>query len=86
MGYYVNPPSGDKVGWLNKHGEQLAGPGSAKITETHLPVCLVFNFHFMAAAVCYSEAELKEFAQPDGRRKLWYSVPRTALKEVGAYG
>lgn len=83
MGYYINPRDISKEDWLVINGELTAGP--CEITETHMPVCLVNNGPFNAAAVGYSKNEVDAFNQPtDHRSKLWFKVPIAALKEVGA--
>ena len=83
MGWYINPRDMDKAEWLHKHGEVTAGP--CKIDETHLPVCLVDNGMFTAAAVGVNPNEVAAFCQPtDSRPKLGFRVPRMKLIEVGA--
>lgn len=82
MGCYVNPRDGsDKFTWLKKNGAETSGPG--KITETHLPVCLVDNGLFEAAGIAFDEGELQAFNQPhDIRPRWWFVVPKAALYEV----
>ena len=78
MGCYVNPPSGNNVSWLIEHGEEIQSP--CAITESHVPVCLVNNGPFFAAAVGYSLNEVKAFDQPtDLRPKRWFKVSREKL-------
>lgn len=80
MGWYINPHSQTKEDWLAEHGTRTLGPG--EITETHLPICLVDNGFFTAAAICPNERELIEFARDDDDRpKVWFSVPRKTLIE-----
>lgn len=82
MGCYVNPPSQDKEEWLDKNCVSI-GLRPGPITESELPVCLVDNGLFKAAAVAYSERELKVFSDPtDARRKVWYQVPIERLLEA----
>lgn len=80
MGCYVNPPSGeDKLAWLFNNGKPTNVP---KLTQESVPVCLVDNGMFMAAGVGFSQAEVAVFADPDGRDKMWFQVPREKLYEV----
>jgi hypothetical protein len=82
MGLYINVPQG-KEAWLNQHGENT-GSSVPSITPTHLPVCLVDNGMFTAAAICYSPRELEAFNQPgDFRPKTWYRVPVDSLIGLG---
>lgn len=81
MGVYVNPPWQGKREWLQENGVST-GTTPPEITETTLPVCLVDNGVFFAAAVAYSASELREFSREDARPKEWFSVPISKLKEV----
>ena len=83
MGWYINPPAQTKESWLLQHGEQTVGP--CEITKTHLPVCLVDNGPFTAAAVCPHTREIEDFTYECGRRKQWFRVPRQALADYGFY-
>lgn len=81
MGCYVNPPNQTKEQFLREKGERTAGP--KPVTETHLPVCLVDNGMFTAAAVGFCEEEVTDFQNPrDTRPKQWYYVSREDLREV----
>ena len=83
MGMYINPADTSKEDWLVQHGEKTATP--CAISDTHLPVCLVSNGFFNAAAVAYSPSELAEFSRPGDRRpKVWYKVSIADLRAVGA--
>lgn len=78
MGCYINPSNESKEDFLQREGQRIS-VSAAVITETHLPVCLVDNGFFKAAAVAYSEGELNAFADADGRPKQWFQVPREKL-------
>ena len=83
MGMYIDPANMSKEDWLAKHGEKTAAP--CDISDTHLPVCLVNNGFFTAAAVAYSPSELAVFSDSgDRRRKAWYKVSIADLRAVGA--
>ena len=86
MGYYIDPQNETKEAWLSKHGKPSPDQPKwkAAVKAGDLPVCLVDNRLFTAAGVCYSEREQEQFAQPDGRRKFWFTVPVKHLIEVGA--
>lgn len=85
MGYYVNPPRESKEQFLKTKG--VAVPRTFKWADTpkgSLPVILVNNGPFTAAAICYSEAEFNEFANVNDRRpKEFYVVSAAALKTLG---
>ena len=87
MGIYVNPSDCDKETWLCRYGEIIMGQGVSRAPSTYksgdcLAVCLVDNGGFTAAGVAYNESELASFAYPDGRDKVWFWVPLSALAEV----
>lgn len=80
MGYYVNPDDGSsKERWLALRavGKPTIGAPSwrAARNEGNLPVCLVDNTLFTAAAIAYSEEECEAFSREDGRNKIWYLIP-----------
>jgi len=82
MGLYINVPMG-KEAWLRQHGENT-GKSVPAISPTHLPVCLVDNGMFTAAAICNTPRELAAFTQPDDfRPKTWYRVPVDSLIGIG---
>jgi hypothetical protein len=82
MGCYVNPPNSRKEEWLGDHGTST-GSEPCEITDTHLPVCLVHNGAFTAAAVVFSSRELEAMQLPKDRRsKTWYRVSRVDLRKV----
>ncbi|MDO8490253.1 MAG: hypothetical protein Q7S47_02440 [bacterium] len=71
MGYYVNPRTESKESFLEREG--IAAPSDRKIpwdsvSDGFLPVVLVDNGPFKAAAIAYSEEELEEFTRLDDRR------------------
>ena len=87
MGYYVNPRDGrSKEQWLAENtatNMSRRAPSSINAgPEGTLPVCLVDNMMFTAAAICYSQRELEDFARDDGREKAWCFVPIAKLIEV----
>lgn len=88
MGLYINPPTQSKEDWLAQNGSIVgeAPPTLIKSFDhvrTLLPVCLVDNGAFTAAAIAYDQREFDDFRRPDDhRRKLWFLVPVTKLCEV----
>lgn len=80
---YVNPPTETKEEFLTREGKQIPDASYASISEDQLPVCLVFNDQFTAAAIAFSVSELSRFSNGnDQRPKLWYMVPRAKLMDV----
>lgn len=84
MGCYINPSTETKETFLQREGSIMQfAPTAADITPDTVPVCLVHNGAFTAAAVAFSAAELRVFSNiSDPRPKLWFKVPRTALYQV----
>lgn len=88
MGIYVNPENQTKEEWLISHGTEIHDRAvtSKDITKDTLPVCLVDNGPFTAAAVAYSLKEIIAFQNPlDLRPKTWLLVPIEDLLTV-TYG
>lgn len=83
MGYYINPRDMSKEQWLKIHGRPInAEDIPTETMDKEMPVCLVSNGAFTAAAICYCEEEWEEFRSPrDFRPKEWYMVPRDKLRE-----
>ncbi len=89
MGYYINPKDGStKEDWLEKFALsdlhlQLNGiPKWSEVPEDCLPVCLVDNQIFTAAAIVYDEREFDAFNDPDDfRPKNWFFVRNEFLAE-----
>jgi hypothetical protein len=83
MGYYINPKGMEKEEWLAENGMVIPRDGVLCTFEENtdsLPVCLVTNPGFTAAAIAYDEREAVAFLREDGRRKVWYRVTKAALK------
>ncbi len=76
MGYYVNPQEGTKESFLKEKGIEV--PANFQFGETPkgmLPVILVKNPGFTAAAIAYSEREFAAFTDPkDHRPKMIFLV------------
>ncbi len=82
MGYYVNPTDGrSKEQWLRDHGKEITREVMLRDYDTFLaankmPVVLVNNGIFTAAAVAYHKQEAIDFANPTDRRpRNYYVVP-----------
>lgn len=84
MGCYVNPPDKSKESWLEENAMELPTlPSANDITPETIPVCLVDNGPFTAAAVAYCESELAVFQNPaDTRPKRWFLADVEDLKAV----
>lgn len=81
MGCYINPKDMTKETWLYKFAKPTLGP--MPITESEVPVCLVDNGPFTAAAVAYDPRELEAFLVPSDRRpKVWFTATRESLYTV----
>lgn len=78
MGIYVNPEDRTKEEWLFDNGvlyTEIDWSMVSHVEPAVLPVVLVNNGGFSAAAVAYSERELEAFKDPDDLRpKLFYLV------------
>ena len=81
MGCYINPTT-SKESWLETFGRPISELGVI-ITELELPVCLVNNGSFSAAAVAFCQSEIDAFSNPrDARPRRWYMVTRGMLYQV----
>lgn len=81
MGCYINPKDMTKEAWLYKFAKPTPGP--MPITESEVPVCLVDNGPFTAAAVAYDPDELQVFQSASDRRpKVWFTATRESLYTV----
>lgn len=94
MGAYVNPSNMSKEDWLKRYGKLVGAVSSLPLDGlcvptyesypvNELPVILVDNGPFTAAAIAYSKEEYLEFVDPmDGRNRGVFSVPKDLLYEV----
>lgn len=83
MGCYVNPPEMSKEDWLEENGTLCNTIPVLDLESDELPVCLVQNRLFSAAAVCCEQGKMIEFTRPDdSRKKVWYLVPIKKLLEA----
>lgn len=86
MGAYINPPNGvTKEAWLLRNGytahEKLKWEDVS--TDKHLPVILVDNGFFTAAAIAFSEREFRAFTDiTDARPRTMWIVPKKLLYDV----
>jgi len=77
MGLYINPTEVTKEQWLQQYhcGAQRTPPEWNEIPKDQIVICLINNGAFTAAAICYNERELNDFAdENDTREKLWVFV------------
>ena len=86
MGYYINPKDGSqKEEWLDIYATQklLEPPVWSEVIGSCLPVCLVDNGPFTAAAIAYDEREFNEFKndENDFRLKTWFVVKKYHLAQ-----
>lgn len=75
MGCYINPVNQSKESFLKHNGVPIDPSIYDWSDNENLPVCLVDNVMFTAAAVCYNKKEMSHFTMPgDHRQKLWFKV------------
>lgn len=81
MGYYINPKQQTKEEFLAACGRllELADVRAFDFDQGELPVCLVDNGVFTAAAIAYDARERDYFLREDHRPKTWYAVPAVEL-------
>ena len=84
MGCYINPKDTTKEQWLIENGVPVSVfPEWEDIREDGcLPVILVNNGPFTAAAIAYEKAELEYYLEPDPRPQTFYLVNENNLIEV----
>lgn len=86
MGMYVNPPEQSKEAFLAANGTVIGAQAlHGLITDpVNVGVCLVDNGIFTAAGVTYDDQMVVAFTRiQDQRQRVYYSVPRAALREIG---
>jgi hypothetical protein len=84
MGLYINPPQESKETFLDQYGRMitLRDFQSFDLTSKEVPVCLVDNGPFTAAAIAYSKMEIAAFTDPtDYRLKEYWAVPVECITE-----
>lgn len=85
MGFYVNPPHESKESFLARAGSRvdLSSLNWTDVPDGQLPVVLVDNGMFTAAAIAYSADELGVFADPrDPRHREAFLVSVGDLLDV----
>jgi hypothetical protein len=85
MGFYVNPQKETKEAFLARCGRGIDAHFKwQNLPAGSLPVTLVDNGPFTAAAICYSKEEFEEFTDPNDRRlRMYYLVKIEDLLPVG---
>ncbi len=86
MGFYIKPKDMSKEAFLDKHAMRIDRKLFLEfrdfLTHDKLPVCLVQNPQFSAAAIAYSTHEAEAFADPsDYRPKEYFLVSKKLLNE-----
>lgn len=73
MGAYVNPENMSKEDWLNKNAAEFLAPIAWNlIIKGYLPIVLLQNPGFSAAAIAFSPEEYSVFTNPDDLRPKRY--------------
>ena len=90
MGYYIPGPTVGKGAYLEKeYDARPCSPSLALVALDHpalVPVCVVSNVDFEAAAVVYNDVEFAWFTDPeDARPKQWYVMDRTKAYELSGF-
>jgi len=83
MGAYINPKVGEKEDFLREKGKRISAAQFGEFIyedTTLLPVCLVDNGFFTAAAIAYDERKRDVFLRPDPRPKRYYLCTIEDLK------
>lgn len=84
MGFYINHRNQSKERFLHEKGSPISEDSAKRVLSggSHLPVCLVNNGPFTAAAIAFDEGEIAEFSRADDPRpRVWFSVKREDLVE-----
>jgi hypothetical protein len=82
MGFYIETGGNhDKALWIvnNLHGEPMRCP--TYYSGDYYTVCVVSNYAFEAAGICYNKREFDDFqaTERDGRPREWVKVPRADI-------
>ena len=85
MGFYLDVPE-PKAEYLYEHAKGIhldAEPDSfADVPKDQLLICVVDNFTFEAAGICFDEKELQRFTEHDGRPREWLTIPREEAVKI----
>ncbi len=87
MGAYINPASETKGSWLSREGKEIPLQEIKKHEDFSniLPVILVDNGMFTAAAIGYSKGELDYFLRAKNERpKRYFLVEIKKLHQVSS--
>jgi hypothetical protein len=90
MGYYIQGPlSGKGAHLVREYGATACSEKDARAaldSEDMVPVCVVDNGMFDAAALAYDKQEFDVFAgDTSGRPKRWYIMSRARAYELSGY-
>lgn len=90
MGYYIQGPERGKGKYLEEeHQAMPCNVHEAYLAVGHVslvPVCVVSNGGFEAAAVIHSDAEYEWFTDGrDARSKRWYIMNRVKAYELSGF-
>lgn len=86
MGYYIEVPLNQKKAeqLVRLHGATIIPQPTdfSSIPSTEALICVVSNGPFDAAGVAYDEGEFNAFLHPDGRPRVWLTIPRSKALEL----
>jgi hypothetical protein len=76
MGFYINPKGQSKEEWLMENGTPVSLNFIIDLEDKDIfdvvPVCLVDNGPFRAAAIGYCKREIEAFSLPEDHRPKWF--------------
>lgn len=90
MGYYIETPENQSKAkqLCELHSAETSPvPGSlAEIAEDKALICVISNGRFDAAALVYSDRELRDFQEPgDNRPRTWLLMDKALAHRLAGY-